>query len=166
MNFIINTVGRSALLKHDFEYNLLRATMVVVFAWYGYDKWFQSVIESIIPILTHGPFTFWMLPVLGMRGTSYFLGTSEWTFGLLLLLGFWNKKVGVLGALGSCVTFITTLTVLPFLPDAWDPAAGGFPAMAPGGAFLMKDIGFMAISLYLLKQDVARVIKARVASVK
>lgn len=161
MNYIINIVGRSGLLKKDFEYHLLRATMVLIFAWFGYDKWFESIIRSILPILTHGPFTFWMIPMLGMRGTSYFLGSTEWTFGLLLFLGFWNKKVGVLGALGSCVTFITTLTVLPFVPDAWDLAAGGFPAMAPTAVLLVKDFGLMAISLYLLKQDVARVIAAR-----
>lgn len=161
MKYIINTVSRSGLLTRDFDYHLLRATMVVVFAWFGYDKWFPSIIESILPILTHGPFTIWMIPVMGMRGTSHFLGTAEWTFGSLLFLGFWNKKIGVLGALGSCVTFITTLTVIPFLPDAWDAAAGGFPAMAPTGALLMKDIGLMAISLYLLRQDVIRVIEAR-----
>jgi hypothetical protein len=29
----------------------------------------------------------------------------EWLFGGLLLAGFWNKKLGVLGALGSAVHF-------------------------------------------------------------
>ena len=166
MNYIINIVGRSGLLKRDFEYHLLRATMVVIFAWFGWDKWSYVVIEGLVPILTHGPFTMWMLPVMGIRGTSYFLGTTEWTIGLLIFLGFWNKKVGVLGALGSVVTFITTLTVLPFLPEAWESAAGGFPTMSTIGALLMKDIGLMAISIYLLQQDVARVIEAHATGEK
>jgi hypothetical protein len=36
-----------------------------------------------------------------MRGATWFLGVSEWTFGTLLFLGFWNRKLGILGALGS-----------------------------------------------------------------
>lgn len=112
-------------------------------------------------MITHGPFTFWTIPILGVRGTAIFLGASEWTFGTLLLLGFWNKKLGVLGALGSTATFISTLTILPFVPDAWDAGAGGFPAMAMNAAFLLKDLVLLVVSVYLLRQDVARVVAAR-----
>jgi uncharacterized membrane protein YkgB len=147
----------SGLLKHDLDYHLLRAAMVIIFAWFGYDKWFEAEIRGLLPIITHGPFIFWTIPVLGIHGTAIFLGASEWTFGTLLLVGFWNKKVGMLGALGSASTFIATFTVLPFVPDAWDAAAGGFPAMTMNSAFLLKDLVLLAVSLYLLKQDAARV---------
>ncbi|MBN9246664.1 MAG: DUF417 family protein, partial [Hyphomicrobium sp.] len=76
----------------------------------------------------------------------------------LLLLGFWNKKAGMLGALGSTATFISTLTAMPFVPDAWDAGAGGFPAMTNNSAFLLKDLVLLAVSVYLLKQDVQRVL--------
>jgi uncharacterized membrane protein YkgB len=85
------------------------------------------------------------------------LGVSEWLFGVLLFAGFWNKKLGVLGALGSVATFITTITIIPFMPDGWAPSAGGFPAMVGNVAFLMKDVALLAVSFYLLKQDVIRV---------
>jgi uncharacterized membrane protein YkgB len=84
------------------------------------------------------------------------LGRSEWTFGTLLFLGFWNKKLGILGALGSSVTFISTVTIIPFMPEGWDAAAGGFPAMTGNVPFLMKDVVLLAASVYLLKQDVLR----------
>jgi uncharacterized membrane protein YkgB len=42
-----------------------------------------------------------MYPAFGIRGATYFLGVAEWTFGLLLFLGFWNKRLGILGALGA-----------------------------------------------------------------
>jgi uncharacterized membrane protein YkgB len=71
-------------------------------------------------------------------------------------LGFWNKKLGILGALGSCVTFIMTVTIIPFMPNGWD-ASAGFPAMAGNVPFLMKDVVLFAVSVYLLKQDVLRV---------
>jgi uncharacterized membrane protein YkgB len=112
-------------------------------------------------LITHGPFIFWTIPVLGIRGTAILLGTSEWTFGTLLLLGYWNKKLGILGALGSCCTFIATFTILPFAPDAWEAGAGGFPAMTIVAAFLLKDLVLLTVSVYLLRQDVLRVIAAR-----
>jgi uncharacterized membrane protein YkgB len=161
MNYLVNLLGRSGLLKRDLDYNLLRAAMVIIFAWFGYDKWFQEEITGLLPLITHGPLISWTIPVLGIRGTSYLLGTSEWTFGTLLLLGFWNKKLGVLGALGSSFTFLATFTIFPFAPGAWDAAAGGFPAMTIVSAFLLKDLVLLTVSIYLLKQDVARVIEAR-----
>ena len=92
-----------------------------------------------------------------MRGATLFLGVSEWTFGTLLFLGFWNKELGILGALGSSVTFIATVTIIPFMPEGWDAAAGGFPAMTGNVPFLMKDVALFAASVYLLKQEVTRV---------
>ncbi len=161
MNFIADTLGRSGLLKRDLDYHLLRAAMVVIFAWFGYDKWFEAEIRGLLPIITHGPFIFWTIPVLGIRGTSIFLGASEWTFGSLILLGFWNKKLGILGALGSVFTFIATVTVMPFVPGAWDAAAGGFPAMTMVSAFLLKDLVLLTVSVYLLMQDAQRVLAQR-----
>jgi uncharacterized membrane protein YkgB len=72
----------------------------------------------------------------------------------LLLL--WNKKLGLLGALGSVVTFRCTVTIIPFMPDGWASSAGGFPAMIGNAAFLMKDVVLLAVSFYLLKQDLVR----------
>jgi uncharacterized membrane protein YkgB len=163
MNFLIDKLAGSGLLRRDLDYHLLRTAMVIIFAWFGYDKWFEAEIRGLLPLITHGPFTFWTIPILGIRGTAVFLGASEWTFGTLLLLGFWNKKLGVLGALGSTATFVSTLTILPFVPDAWDAGAGGFPAMAMNAAFLLKDLVLLVVSVYLLRQDVARVVAAREA---
>jgi uncharacterized membrane protein YkgB len=91
-----------------------------------------------------------------MKVSTYFLGASEWLFGSLLLAGFWNRQLGVLGALGSVVTFLCTVTIIPFMPDGWAPSAGGFPAMVGNVAFLMKDVVLLAVSFYLLKQDLVR----------
>jgi uncharacterized membrane protein YkgB len=65
---------------------------------------------------------------------------SEWSFALLLFLGFWHKRLGILGALGSCAAFIGTATIIPFMPDGWAASAGGFPAMTGNVPFLMKDV--------------------------
>lgn len=99
-------------------------------------------------------------PVFGIKGATYLLGVSEWMFGALLFAGFWNNKLGVLGALGSVLTFICTVTIIPFMPDGWAPSAGGFPAMVGNVAFLMKDVVLLAVSVYLLRQDVLRLVSA------
>jgi uncharacterized membrane protein YkgB len=66
----------------------------------------------------------------------------------------------VLGVILSVGTFVTTVTIIPFMPDGWDTAAG-FPAMKGNVAFLMKDVVLLAVSVYLLKQDVTRVVDPR-----
>jgi uncharacterized membrane protein YkgB len=78
----------------------------------GIKKWFEYEAQVLIPYISNGPLISWMYPVFGIRGASWFLGVSEWLFGALLFSGFWNKKLGILGALGSCVTFIMTVTWL------------------------------------------------------
>jgi uncharacterized membrane protein YkgB len=93
--------------------------------------------------------------VFGLHGASYFLGVSEWLTAALLIWGFWNPRAGALGAFLSVGTFVTTVSIIPFMPDGWN-AAAGFPAMQGNVAFLMKDVVLLAVSVYLLKQDVVR----------
>ena len=154
---LVKVLVRLGILKADLDYHLIRASMVIIFLFFGYQKWFQYEADVLVPYISNGPLIFWLYPLLGVRGATWFLGGSEWTFGTLLFLGFWNKKLGILGALGSCVTFICTATIIPFMPNGWAASAGGFPAMTEHVAFLMKDIALFAASFYLLKQDVMRV---------
>jgi uncharacterized membrane protein YkgB len=164
MDSLINLVIRLGILKEDLDYHLIRASMVIIFLFFGYQKWFAYEAQVLIPYIRNGPLIFWMYPVFGIRGASWFLGCSEWLFGTLLFLGFWNKRLGILGALGSTVTFIMTVTIIPFMPNGWAASAGGFPAMTGNVPFLMKDVVLFAASVYLLKQDVLRVVRAHPSS--
>jgi uncharacterized membrane protein YkgB len=58
MNYLADILGRSGLLKRDLDYHLLRASMVIIFAWFGYDKWFEAEVKELLPLITHGPFIF------------------------------------------------------------------------------------------------------------
>jgi len=160
MDWLINILIKLGLLKEDLDYHLVRASMVVLFLFFGYQKWFDYEAQVLIPYISNGPLIFWLYPAFGIRGASWFLGVSEWSFALLLFLGFWNKRLGVLGALGSCAAFLGTATIIPFMPGGWAASAGGFPAMAGNVPFLMKDVVLFAVSVYLLKQDVVRVSRA------
>ena len=157
MDLFIKILINFGLLKKDLDYHLIRASMVIIYFFFGYQKWFAYEAQTLIPFISSSPLMFWMYPVFGVQGASWFLGGSEWLFGALLFLGFWNKKLGILGASGSTVTFIMTVTIIPFMPNGWTASAGGFPAMAGNVPFLMKDVVLFAVSVYLLKQDVLRV---------
>ena len=156
MNLIIDRLATSGLLKKDLDYHIVRASMVVMFFFFAYQKWFEYEAEVLIPFISNGPLISWMYPLFGTRGASTFLGVVESTTFVLLLAGFWNRKLGVLGALLSVVTFIGTVTIIPFMPGGWAESAGGFPAMVGNVPFLMKDVVLLAVSVYLLKQDVQR----------
>jgi uncharacterized membrane protein YkgB len=156
VTFLIRALIKLGILKNDLDYHLLRASMVIIFLFFGYQKWFDYEARALLPYIGHGPLISWMYPVLGVKGATYFLGIAEWLFGALLFAGYWNKRLGIIGALGSCFAFIATTTIIPFLPDGWAASAGGFPAMTEKVAFLMKDLVLLGVSVYLLRQDVIR----------
>ena len=85
MNALESILIRFAL-KEDLDYHLLRASMVIIFVAFGYQKWFEYEAQVLIPYISNGPLIFWMYPVFGIRGASWFLGVSEWLFGALLFL--------------------------------------------------------------------------------
>lgn len=156
MKYLIRLFDRLGILHSDIDYHVVRASMVLIFLFFGYQKWFQYEAEALIPYISNGPLIFWMYPVFGVRGACLFLGVSEWTFGALIFIGFWYKPAGVLGALGGIASFVSTTTIIPFIPGGWAASAGGFPAMTERTAFLMKDFVLLAVSFYLLKQDLLR----------
>jgi uncharacterized membrane protein YkgB len=153
---LVLNLSSSWLIKSDLDYHLIRATMVFIFALFGWSKFHEFEAETIKPLIEHSPLVFWLLPAFGVRGSGWFLGTTEWTFGILLFLGFWNKPLGVLGAAGSMFTYASTTTIILFLPDAWAPEAGGFPSITLTSGFLAKDVVLFAASFYLFKQDIVR----------
>jgi uncharacterized membrane protein YkgB len=163
MNFIVNRLANSWLTAKDLDYDLLRTSMVIIFLFFGYQKWFDYEAQVLVPYISNGPLIFWLYPAFGVRGASWFLGVAEWLIGALLYLGFWNKRLGILGAIGSVATFLGTVTIIPFMPNGWAESAGGFPAMTGNVPFLMKDVVLLAVSIYLLKEDVVRLLRDRAA---
>ena len=156
VNQLILYVSRTIPFRSGLDSHLIRAAMVFTFFAFSIQKWNQYTIEMLVPMISHSPVVFWLLPVFGVRGAGYFLATTETIFGALIFLGYWSPRLGILGALGSIVTFIGTTTIVPFLPDGWAQEAGGFPIMTLPLGFLMKDVLFLAASFYLLKQDLVR----------
>ena len=84
MNLIINALIKMGIRKNDLDYHFLRASMVIVFFFFGYQKWWEYQAQALIPFISHGPLLFWMYPVFGVRGATWFVGVAEWGFGALL----------------------------------------------------------------------------------
>src|SRR6201995_610792 len=156
LNQFILQVARAIPFRSNLDLHLIRAAMAFEFFAFSIQKWNHYTVEMLVPMISHSPVVFGLLPVFGLRGAGYFLATTEAIFGTLIFLGYWSPRLGILGALGSIVTFIGTTTIVPFLPDGWAQEAGGFPIMTLPLGFLMKDVLFLAASFYLLKQDLTR----------
>jgi uncharacterized membrane protein YkgB len=156
LNQLIFLASRTIPFRSNLDLHLVRGAMVFTFFVFSIQKWNQYTVEMLVPMISHSPVVFWLLPAFGLRGAGYFLAMAEAIFGTLIFLGYWNPRLGILGALGSIVTYIGTTSIIPFLPNAWAQEAGGFPIMTLPLGFLMKDFLLLAVSFYLLKQDLVR----------
>ena len=72
MNFITSTLIKLGILKDDLDYHFVRASMVIIFFFFGYQKWFNYEAKVLIPYISHGPLIFWMYPVFGIRAQHCF----------------------------------------------------------------------------------------------
>src|ERR1700738_4088339 len=106
MKSLINIRATSPLLKGALDLHLVRGSMVLIFLLFGYQKWFEYEAQGLIPFISNGPLTFWMYPVFGLHGASYFLGVSEWLAAALLTWGFWRPRAGILGAILCVAPFV------------------------------------------------------------
>ena len=133
----------------------LRLTMVVIFYWFGAQKFTAYEAMGIAPLISNSPITSW-LTVFGTQGASMFVGSFELTFGTLLLIGLWRPSsfLALAGACGSTVTFLTTLSFLFTTPGVFAPNEA--PVLSgTTGVFLIKDIVLLASSLVLLTHGLA-----------
>src|SRR6201986_1175998 len=113
VNQLILYISGAIPFRTGLDRHLIRAAMVFTFFAFAIQKWNQYTIEMLVPMISHSPVVFWLLPVFGVRGAGYFLATTETIFGFLIFLGYWSPRLGVLGALGSIVTFIGTTSIIP-----------------------------------------------------
>jgi hypothetical protein len=70
MNLITAILIKLGILKKDLDYDFVCALMLIIYLFFGYQKWFQYEAQGLIPYISHGPLTFWMYPVFGIRGAT------------------------------------------------------------------------------------------------
>jgi len=55
MNHLTDLLVRIGILKKDLDYHLIRASMVIIFLFFGYQKWFEYEAQALLPYISNGP---------------------------------------------------------------------------------------------------------------
>ena len=72
MKPVIDVLIKLGILKEDLDYHLIRAAMVIIFLFFGYQKWFEYEAQVLILYISNGPLIFWLHPLFGIRGATWF----------------------------------------------------------------------------------------------
>ena len=143
---------------------LLRWTLVVIFLWFGCEKFTSYAANGIAPLIQHSPLVSW-LGVFGIDGQSRLVGTIE----LLTAAGLhtWRLQSDRLGnqQRHELRRFFITMSFFFSTPGVAEASAGGFPVLSTlPGQFLLKDLVLFASSLTLLVGSISRsAVQARYA---
>src|SRR5689334_8590752 len=68
IRFLTNTVASHG----DLDYHLVLASMVIIYFFFGYQKWFDYEAQGLIPFFTYGRLISWMYPVFGIKAPVTF----------------------------------------------------------------------------------------------
>ncbi|MFJ2379935.1 YkgB family protein [Pseudomonas protegens] len=153
----MHAIAHSRWINTNFEVELMRWSLILIFLLFGYSKWFPYEAQGLIPIISNSPLLSWMHTLFGIQGASYALGVAEWSIGAGLILGIWCPRISLAAALGSTITYLTTTTLIISTPGGWEASAGGFPAMGGHTSFLVKDVVLLAGSIFLAKRALLQV---------
>lgn len=173
--------------------HFLRISIFVVMAWIGGLKAFQYEADGIIPFVANSPFMSFLLnksadeadsykihknkegevvpeniqwhEANGTYVFSYGLGAVIFIFGMLVLLGIWFPKLGLIGGLLTVVMSFVTLTFLLTTPETWVPDLGGpdhgFPFLSAAGRLVIKDIIMLGGGLVIASDSAQQILKVR-----
>src|SRR5258708_31324708 len=91
--------------------------MIVMLLWAGKFKMTAPGAEGIVPLVSHSPLISWQFKVFGTYLGSDMIGATEWIAAILLIIGYFKPKAGILGGMILVVMFFTTSTMLITTPD-------------------------------------------------
>jgi reactive chlorine resistance protein C len=143
---------------------LLRWSMVVIFVWFGIQKFTPYAADAIAPLISHSPFMSW-LTVFGVRGEAKVVGTIELVTAALLIIGSSIPVASALGAAMASGTFLLTTSFVFSTPGITLTSPTGFPIISTLlEQFLIKDFALLAACLTLLVASLPRLALARAAA--
>lgn len=98
---------------------------------------------------------------------SYLLGSVIVTIGLLVLLGIWFPKIGLISGLLTFGMSLVTLSFLITTPEVFVPNLGGdfptpnfgFPYLSVAGRLVIKDVIMMSGGLIIASDSAKKVLK-------
>lgn len=127
----------------------LYGSLALIYAWFGGMKFTAYEANGLVGLVEPSPLIGWFYDVLSVQGFSNFLGVVELSIGVLIAARLAGPAWSLLGGLLSAGLFATTLSFLASTPGVAVPEVG-FPAITVlPGQFLLKDVGLLAISLWI-----------------
>lgn len=167
---------------------LIRIAILIIFVWIGGLKFFHYEAEGIVPFVSNSPFMSFFYerdtpeyksyklkegeidPVKRVwheqnntYGFSCGLGVLIMTIGVLVFLGIFFAKIGLIGDLLAIIMTIGTLSFLVTTPEVWVPDLGsgeyGFPLLSGAGRLVIKDTAILAGAVVLLSDSARRILK-------
>jgi uncharacterized membrane protein YkgB len=133
--------------------------MIVMLLWAGKFKMTAPGAEGIVPLISNSPLTSWQFKAFGPYVLGDMIGVTEWTAAILLIIGYFKPKAGVLGGIILVGMFFTTSTMLITTPDD-TVVVHGIHYMNNLGLFLFKDIISFGVAFYLISYYGRRAILA------
>jgi uncharacterized membrane protein YkgB len=139
----------------------LYASLVVVYAWFGGMKFTAYEAQGLTGLVGNSPFLSWAYFLFSERLFSGLLGILELSIGALIAARLVSPKYSLVGGLLSAGLFVTTLSFMVTTPGVFEPEMG-FPAISVApGQFLLKDVGLLAVSLWIAVDSFAALRSAR-----
>lgn len=187
MNKLIQILANSQSLF----INLMRISILVVMVWIGGLKVYQYEADGIVPFVANSPFMSFFYDKTAPEyvdhknpegktvqknidwhkenGTyifAYGLGSVIVIIGLLVFLGIWYAKIGLIGGLLTFGMSLVTLSFLLTTPEVYVPNLGGdfptpqhgFPYLSGAGRLVLKDIIMLAGGLICASESAKRIL--------
>ena len=188
LNTLFNRFLNLAASAQKLGINLIRIAILIIFIWIGGLKFWNYEAEGIVPFVANSPFmSFFYTKTTpeykeyklkegekndvkqmwhkenNTYGFSRGLGILIMSIGMLVFLGIFFPKVGLVGALLAIVMTLGTLSFLVTTPEVWVPDLGsgehGFPLLTGAGRLVIKDTAILAGALVLLSESAQRILK-------
>jgi uncharacterized membrane protein YkgB len=133
--------------------------MIVMLLWAGKFKMTAPGAEGIMPLVSNSPLTSFQFKLFGPYVLGDMIGATEWTAAILLILGYFKPKAGIVGGIILAGMFFTTSSMLITTPDD-TIVVHGIHYMNNLGLFLFKDIISFGVAFYLISYYGRRAIMA------
>lgn len=150
------TYGKSTLTKvaawvtnKNVPFLIIAIGMVVMLFWAGAFKMTATGAEGIVPLVSNSPLISWHFKVFGPYIGSDLIGLTEWIGGVLIVIGLFKPKAGIVGGIIGVVMFFTTSSMLLTTPGAIIQV-NGMDYMNNLGLFLYKDVINLGACFYLI----------------
>lgn len=190
LNNLVYNFLNIAASSQQIGINLLRVAILIIFVWIGGLKFWNYEAEGIVPFVANSPFMSFFYTQKAPDYKSYKLkegefdqAKHEWhqknntyvfshglgilimSIGILVFLGMFFPKIGVIGAGLAIIMTLGTLSFLVTTPEVWVPNLGsgefGFPLLSGAGRLVIKDTAILAGVIVLLSESAQRILKNR-----